>query len=981
MVLMKKNYSIFVLLFLFAALTISFAQNKTTDQTDIFKKTGIDHMNAGRYGEAIDMFKKYVAANPRQSDGYYLRGLCYEKRSEFFNAVDDFRHAYQVCPDNQQKERMDIERALNRVLDVWHKQLYRKIEGHQREIAINPANPVNYLEIARSYKNLEKYDESEKWYDEYFKRNENAPVDHILNYTEVIARTRHLEKGEKILKKYIDKYPNEHRLLSNHGYFLIWLGRYKQAEQDFLAALKMKPFYQDAQNGLDRARMEAYLDQYDPRLKQKAFPIDVYYRDLKRDPANDDTRLKLVDELIKYERIEEAYKQLLILRAKIADNPKIEEKWSFVQAFRDTVYRQRISQLQEKIDKNPNDKASINKITDYYDFMQDYTAAVSMLEAYIENHPNEKDPAMRYKLARLAAWGKNWDKAFPAVNQLLEDYPDNLDYQLLKGQILIWVPRDTVTAKAYQVDSNTVRTLLSNVLEKRPDNIEAIMAMAQQEVYNKNFSAAQVLSEKAKAIDPFDENVQKLQGIIDLAIETETEVKNYAILQEGRKLVLAEKPEEAIPYYLDYISKAAPNINIKRELGSVYHAAKRYDDAKRIYDEVLNEGFDYDAALWRAKLNYATGDSLASALQCKQIIRERPEELEPRLLLGDSYLKMKMYDSARVQYDYLAAQQLDSTFTAELRLRKKWLPVTGLKAIFETFPSYISLAPMAMFYSDNLGFRINRIGSRLELGVAQFLSLGLSFYRTRVTAKSEGLVTETLDSITNLTLDQSLSTFKGHVFLTLSENVQLGVGLGRASAKTFGADDVDAFLVIKKDGVFKTQLTYQNTDAVLILYSPYLIDQRYYSQMIKFEWSYTAPSTLEFTGYYTYLSIDDGNAGNDLQLRLGKSFYDNIIAGYEYMYGNYRLKSANYYSPQNFESHSLYFKIGLEKTKEWEVHTGGKIGYVPYGSLISLMATLNVKYIPTDKLTFLGGLSMASTSRDKSSYKYFSIDLSAQWSL
>ncbi len=976
MVLMKKSYSIPVLFFILIFSVSLIGQQRPLPQ-DAFKKAALDHMNAGRYGEAIDMLNKYVAAVPREPDGYYLRGLCREKRSEFFNAVEDFRHAYQLCPDNKPKERDEYLTALNRVLDVWHKQLYKKIEGHQREIAIDPNNPYNYLEIGKAYRNLEKYDDAEKWYDEYLKRNENAPPDHILNYTEILARTRHLEKGEKILKKYVEKYPDDQRLWSNYGYFNIWLGRYKVAISAFENALKIKPFFKEAQDGLDRAKMQAYVDQYDPRLKQKAFPIDVYYRELKKDPEDNNTRYKLIDELIKYERIEEAYKQLLILRTKVQNDPKIDEKWNFVQAFRDTVYRQRIDQLKEKIAANPNDKASLIKLTDYYDFTRDYQSAVEAIQTYMQNHPDDKDKALQYRLARLAAWGQMWDTSFPAVDKLLEDDPNNLDYQLLKAQMFVWIPRDTVTQQAYHADSTTTRNLLNNVLEKRPDNLEAIMAMAQFDVYQNDFASAQEYADKAKSIDPYDDNVRKLQDIIDFAKLRNEEIKNYEILQQGRKLVLEEKYDEAIPYYLDFMSKSEPNNDVTRELGTVYFAAKKYDDAKRMYDQVLTSGFDYDAALMKAKLSYATGDSLASVMMCKQILQEKPDQYEPRLLLGDSYLKMKMYDSARVQYDYLAKMQLDSTQVADLKLRKKWIPITGLRAIFESFPNYIGFAPQAVFYSDNLSFRIIKLGGRLELGVAQFLSVGASFFKTRVSAKRESLVQETVDTLRNFTGDQTFTTFKGHLFFNFSNDIKLGVGLGRSTTGFKSADDIDAYLQVKKDSVYKFQLSYQNTDAVLTLYSPYLIDLSLYSQLLKLDWEYHAPSTLEFSGYFSYINVNDGNAGNDLQLRLGKTFYDYIIAGYEYMYGNYKYRSANYYSPQNFESHSLYCKIGLEKTKEWDVKFIGKIGYIPYGSLMTLLGQVNGTYTVSDKMKFEGNFTLASTSRDRSSYKFVSIDLSA----
>lgn len=966
---MTKKNLIFILILLILSWGNIYSQQQKPSESDIFKKTGLDHMNAGRYGEAVDMFNKYVAANPRVPEGYYLRGLCYEKRSEFFKSVEDLRHSYQLCSDSQAKERSDAERALYRVLDTWHKLLYKRIEGLKREIAIDPSNPYNYLEIGKSYKDLEKYPEAEQWYDDYLARNDNAPPDDILRFAEILSRTRHIEKGERILKKYTQRYPDDHRVWSMYGYFNNWLGRFKVAIPAFETALRIKPFFKEAQDGLDRARKEEYVDQFDPRLKQKEFPIDRYYRILKKNPSDNDTRYLLVDDLIKYERIEEAYKQLQILREAIQNDPKIEEKWNFVLGFRDTVYQQRIAQLKEKLAQNPRDKATVNRLTEYYDYIQDYSSAVTALDTFFINNPNEKDQAIRYRYAKMIAWNKDFERAVVQIDDLLKDNPNNLDYQLFKGQVLTWIPRDTAVA----------RDLIANVLEKRPDNLEAIIAMGQIKVFYKEFDEAQLLADKAKAMEPADENVNKLQSIIDFGRLKYEEEKNLAILRKGQERVIAGDPQGAIPYYLEYMSKTEPNSIITRELADIYSSAKMYDEAKKLYDQVLSLGFDYDAAFNRAYINYTTGDSLGALIAYKQLVKEKPTEFEPRLRLGYSYLKLAMFDSVRVQTDTLLSwTTLDSAQTDQVKRLKNQLPITGLRAIFESFPSYIGLAPQAVFYADNVSFRINKIGARLELGVAQFLSLGVSFYKTRISAKSESLVQSTLDEIPNYTLDQSFTTFKGHVFLTLSQNVKLGVGLGKATSGYLGQrDDVDAFLEVKKKDVYKVQLTYQNCDAALLLYSPYLIDQRLYSQMLKGEWEYTAPTSLAFSGYYTYISSNDGNAGNDLQLRLGKKFYEYITAGYEYMYSNYKYKSINYYSPRNFESHSIFFDMNIEKTAPWKVNVGGKIGFIPYGSLISLLGYIDTSYEPSDRLKFQGKLTLASTSRDASSYKFMSIELSA----
>lgn len=970
--MIKKNF-IFLFLILIIAAGNSYSQQKKVNEADVFKKTGIDHMNAGRYGEAIDMFNKYVAANPRYYEGYYLRGLCREKRSEFFDAVTNFRYSYNICTDSQAKERAEVEKALYRVLDTWHKLLYKKIEGHKREIAIDPTNPYNYLEIGKSYKDLEKYTDAEQWYDEYLRRNDAAPPDDILRYAEILGRTRHIEKGERILKKYTIRYPDDHRIWSIYGYFNIWLGRFKVAITAAETALRIKPFFKEAQDCLDRARKEEYVDQFDPRLKQKEFPIDRYYRVIKKTPTDNNTRYLLIEELIKYDRIEEAYKQLQILRAAVPNDPKIEEKWNFVVGFRDTVYQQRITQYKDKLAKNPKDKATVNKLTEYYEYIQDYSSAVAALDTFFINNPNEKDQAIRFRHAKMIAWNKDFERTIVQMDDLLKDYPNNLDYQLFKGQVLTWIPRDTAVA----------RDLITNVLAKRPNSLEAIIAMGQIKLFYNEFDEAQQYVDKAKAMEPNDENVAKLQSNIDFGKLKYEEEQNFAILQKGRERVVANDPAAAIPYYLEYMSKSEPNSIITRELADVYYSAKMYEEAKKLYDQVLSMGFDYDAAFNRAYMGYSTGDSLSALIAFKQLVKDKPLEYQPRLFLAGSYLKLKMFDSARVHVDTLLSwTNLDSTQIGDVKRLRNQIPITGLKAIFEAFPNYVGLAPQAVFYNDNLGFRINKFGARLELGVAQFLSIGASLYRTRISAKSESLVQSTLEEIPNFTGDQAFTTFKGHIFLTLSDYIKLGVGLGKAtSGNLSGRDDIDANLSFEKPDLFKAALTYQNCDAALLLYSPYLIDQRMYSQLLKGEWSYTAPSGLVFSGEYKYISIDDGNAGNDLQLRLGKGFFDYITGGYEYMYSNYKLKSINYYSPRNFESHSIFFDIKIERTMDWKVNVGGKVGFIPYGSLISLLGYIDARYKHSSKLEFTGKLTLASTSRDASSYKFMSIELSAFWAL
>ncbi|MCK9210892.1 MAG: tetratricopeptide repeat protein, partial [Ignavibacteriaceae bacterium] len=156
-------------------------------KVDIIRDEAIRQMNIGKYGEAIDLLNKVVSAYPQEVEGYNLRGLSYEKRDQLMEAVYDFRAARKIAPNNQ-----EVAKNLARATKNWYDQLYQKIDGHRREIAINPAKPVNYLEIGKCHKNLGQWATAEEWYDEYLKREEGS-ADEIIRYTEILAHNNHIE--------------------------------------------------------------------------------------------------------------------------------------------------------------------------------------------------------------------------------------------------------------------------------------------------------------------------------------------------------------------------------------------------------------------------------------------------------------------------------------------------------------------------------------------------------------------------------------------------------------------------------------------------------------------------------------------------------------------------------------------------------------------------------------------------------------------
>ena len=933
------------------------------------KQAALAHMKAGRYGEAIQLLNKYIAAKPRLAEGYNLRGLCYEARSQYKEAVIDFRRARKLEPNNK-----EVLKNLERVTEIWYKMLKKNIVGYKRDIQINPGNPYNYLEIGKAYRWMEEWQLAEEWYDKYLALDPNASSDEIIRYTEILAANKHLKKGQKILKKWLDKHPDDWRLWSRYGYFSLWLGQYKVAKKAFERALSFKPYFQEARKGLDTATKNAYVTELGP-TDVKEYPIDRYYRILKKNPKRDEIRFRLIKELIKAKRIEEAYQQLLVLVDKYQNDPKFEKLWSYVTNYREKVYKNKIEYYRNRLSKNPKDKKAAYNLARYYTYTENYDSALAVYENYLKEVPDEKDPKFLFDYARAASWSRQFDKAIQIMDKLLERYPNNLEYQLFRAQLSVWTSQDLDLAEEY----------LTNVINKQPNNVDALIAMGSYLLLKRDFDKAQEMADRAEKIDASNPEVQKLKSNIEFQKMRAKEEELYKILEKGRTLAMKDSCEEALPYYREYLDEAEPNDLILKEYGDVQFCAKDYEGAKESYEEVLRHGYMYEAALQHAKLLYAMGDSLGALKEFRELTKEEPDEFDPILYLADTYAKVDKPDSARMIYNLLLDKwDLDSTEVKMVKMRLKWLPVTGLEGLIATFPSSIGLAPSASFYKDNIGFQFYRFGGRLDLGLISYFSIGVSFLKTYASADPNLLNSNILSNIPtdNYTWHGDFTTFKGHIFANVKRRFSAGLGYGVVNSN-FGTtgNEMDAFVKYEIKDTLGVTANYLNTDADLLLYSPYLIDIRLQAAFYRLQGYYNFHSGLKLSSYYTFITVSDGNAGNNIRFRIGKVYWKDLTIGYEYYYANFRFDAFLYYSPIGFVSHSVWGEYYLYNEEFFKLFLNAKVGYVPANKFILTEARAQLEYEYSKKLSITGALSYGSTTRDNTGYQYLSGEISAYWSI
>ena len=944
-----RNAHLILLLFLLAFPSSIFAQPQL--HIDELKTEALQHMKSGRYGEAINLLNNYISAKPQQADGYNLRGLAYEHRGQYEQAVYDFRSAKKLEPENS-----EINENLNRTTNAWYKLIYNEIEGYKREIAINPSKPVNYLQIGKSYKNLGEWAEAESWYDKYLGM-ENASPDEIIRYTEILAKNNHIAKGEPILKKFTEDYPDDQRLWSRYGYFSLWLGKTQNAIHAFEKALEIKPFFKEAMDGLARAKGNGYIytfndtvsyRNYKHGIKTGGYPIDNYFIKLKKNPDDNETRKELINALMKVNRFEEAYQQLLILKKKEGDTAEVQKLYDAVISARDNYYKNQIAEYEKKLKENPGSKDILLKLAGYYTSVGNYLKAIDLYADYLSYYPN--DAEVRFLYIQNAAWNKQYQLAGNELDVLIIQYPDSIKYELLRARINVWQNKDLTEAEK----------LLNKVLAKDPNNFEALLTMAVLNYQKNNFDKANQYASLAGEIDPFNPEVEKLKFNISQQQKLEEQNQLFSILEEAREKVSQNDCKGAISLYEKYKSLTHPAQSILEEEADAYICLKDYNSALNIYDEILNQNYDFRVDKKRALLLLWSNNPLKAVSEFERLTSLHPENSELQMYLADSYFQLKEYDKAEKIYNELLKKAPGSKL---IETRLGWFGEANGSFSAFNFPAYLLVNPEGLYYFDNYDFKYSLQGLTLETGINNFISIGVSGNRSE------------FDSANTSILNYSV---KGILLLKINRILSLGFSAG----ETFFGNDT-SFVI--GSGYFKAEdknyslkLNYISDDAAKTFYSPFLISRRLRTDIFSLSGDYKSSSGIMASTLLNYYLVSDKNQGGNLQLRLGKRF-DELAAGYEFYHLSFKNFSKFYYSPAHFQSHSLWGEWYLVDKGNNQLKIGGKVGIIPENNFILREAFASASLKIVNSLVLQGRISTGSTIRENTGYSSSSFYLTAFW--
>ena len=505
--------------------------------------------------------------------------------------------------------------------------------------------------------------------------------------------------------------------------------------------------------------------------------------------------------------------------------------------------------------------------------------------------------------------------------------------------------------------------LFQKILTIDPKNTEAMFGLANLYLRNNNISNAEKLINEISSEDSTSPKFILLQKTFKNSKAQNELVKSNKILEEARLFSYRKEYNSAIKSFNEYLINNPDNKAVKLELANVLIANSDLDKSIKIYDDLLKTSNDYEIEKQRAKVYLWNRDSSLALKEFRRLNQKKQNDIETELFLGDAYLQNGQVQNAKITYENLLLKSPNSHI---LKTRLGWFERSD-KFSFDKFPTYIQLIPRASYFTDNTDFSYSNFGVGFDLGVTNFLALGLSGSRGKLSSADE---------------DLRFNQIKGSAYVKFDE-IFSGTG---SFGQTYFANDlkenvIELSLTAQKKNIFNVTAFLNYSDAAFILYSPFLVNTRLNAYHFGLNGEYKFKNKLVISGKYGYLDVSDNNSGNLFVARLGKVFESDVTAGYEYYFYSIKDETQLYWSPKNFESHSIWADWILYNDDTFNFNIGGKIGLIPQNDFILSEFYASIDYEIVKNLLLQTRFTTGSSFRSNTGYRSNSLQASLIWGL
>lgn len=486
----------------------------------------------------------------------------------------------------------------------------------------------------------------------------------------------HLKLGKIILAgKLIDKALKKSDLLLNlspddpnvrafRALVLLELSDKEGAKKEAKIALEKNPENIDAFTVLALERMSGddyqgakyYLDRglkYDDKnivlqslkinvlntLNDKKAVINVFKSLISQYPDNKNFRYSLAKYYIENDRLAEAegvYKNLIDRYP--TDIAAIVKFIKFTH--REYGLNNAVSLIKYYISKNPTEYELKFQLAELYLLDKDNTNAENIYYEIIEeNKTGNHTLSAKNKLALLALHENKLEKANKIINDVLLQDSNNKE---------ALITRATINLQKHNIDKAIID--LRNILTDYPDNVEALMLLAQAYQNNNSYELARDTYNRAIQIDPQNEKsvinysrflVQNKQLNMAEEILTSYLEKNPSsifISQELAKIYLMNGKWLKAHELAEYIKKSGDTVIADQILGAAYQGQQQFDLGIQAFKRAYQASPASVQPLIAVVRSYVIAGKRDEAISfLRSVIEVHPSNLYANILLGQGH--------------------------------------------------------------------------------------------------------------------------------------------------------------------------------------------------------------------------------------------------------------------------------------------------------------------------------------------------------
>jgi len=201
---------------------------------------------------------------------------------------------------------------------------------------------------------------------------------------------------------------------------------------------------------------------------------------------------------------------------------------------------------------------ALNNMALIYFHKKDFTRAIDLWKQALELSPDLEIIQFRYAIGLTEM--EDFENALETINRLLSNRSDHLDYNYLKGRILLM-----------KKDYNSALKSFETCLERKPDSVEIMLNIGICRNLLDHFSLARSALEKALKNDP------KNKAVLVWLIDTHVRANHEDGVKPDLQSLLSADSEEQVLQYLQndfddpHMSQNAKNMIIQAITAKIYH--------------------------------------------------------------------------------------------------------------------------------------------------------------------------------------------------------------------------------------------------------------------------------------------------------------------------------------------------------------------------------------------------------------------------